>query len=68
MKEGLHPDFKEVEVRCACGNTFTTMSTVDDISVEVCSSCHPFYTGQSKSVEKGGQVEKFKKKFGRENK
>lgn len=63
MKEGLHPELKEVNVRCACGNTFVSASTKDEISVEVCSSCHPFFTGQSKNVEKGGQVEKFNRKF-----
>lgn len=65
MKANLHPEFKEVTVRCACGNTFKTYSTKGDISVEVCSKCHPFYTGQNKNVEKGGMVEKFNKKFRR---
>lgn len=67
MKKDLHPEFKEVVVRCACGNTFTSASTKDEISVEICSLCHPFYTGQSKNVEKGGQVEKFNKKFRKNN-
>lgn len=68
MKDGLHPELKEVNVRCACGNTFMSASTKDEISVEICSSCHPFFTGQSKNVEKGGQVEKFNRKFRRDKK
>ncbi|MDR5659743.1 50S ribosomal protein L31 [Serpentinicella sp. ANB-PHB4] len=63
MKEGIHPNYKEVEVHCACGNSFKTGSTNDEIRVEICSECHPFYTGKQKSMEKGGRVEKFKKKF-----
>ena len=53
MKENLHPEYKEVQVRCACGNTFTAGSTKDEISVEICSKCHPFFTGQAKTMEKG---------------
>lgn len=66
MKENLHPQYKEVQVRCACGNTFTAGSTKGEISVEICSKCHPFFTGQSKSVEKGGRIERFNKKFKRD--
>lgn len=65
MKTDIHPEYKEVQVRCACGNTFTAGSTKDAISVEVCSACHPFYTGQAKSAEKGGRIERFNKKFKR---
>ena len=65
MKPNLHPEFKEVTVHCACGNTFKAASTKDEVKVEICSACHPFYTGLSKSVEKGGRVEKFNKKFKR---
>lgn len=64
MKKDIHPAYQEVEVRCACGNSFTTGSTNKEIRVEVCSQCHPFFTGKQKNVEKGGRVEKFKKKFG----
>lgn len=66
MKENLHPQYKEVQVRCACGNTFTAGSTKGEISVEICSKCHPFFTGQSKTVEKGGRIERFNKKFKRD--
>lgn len=65
MKEGIHPNYKEIEVHCACGNTFKTGSTTDQIKVEVCSKCHPFYTGSKRlMVEAGGRVDKFKKKYG----
>ncbi len=64
MKKDIHPVYQEVEVHCACGNSFTTGSTNKEIRVEVCSQCHPFFTGKQKNVEKGGRVEKFKKKFG----
>ena len=66
MKENLHPEYKEVQVRCACGNTFTAGSTKDEISVEICSKCHPFFTGQAKTMEKGGRLERFNKKFKRD--
>lgn len=66
MKENLHPKYKEVQVRCACGNTFQAASTKDEISVEICSQCHPFFTGQSKTIEKGGRIERFNKKFKRD--
>ncbi|AOY75563.1 50S ribosomal protein L31 [Clostridium formicaceticum] len=64
MKKDIHPEYNEVDVFCACGNTFKTKSTKKEIRVEICSECHPFYSGKQKSVEKGGRVEKFKKKFG----
>ena len=66
MKENVHPEYKEVQVRCACGNTFTAGSTKDEISVEICSKCHPFFTGQAKTMEKGGRIERFNKKFKRD--
>ena len=66
MKENLHPEYKEVQVRCACGNTFTAGSTKDEISVEICSKCNPFFTGQAKTMEKGGRIERFNKKFKRD--
>ncbi len=68
MKEGIHPNYHEVEVVCACGNTFTTKSTIngDKITVEICNKCHPFYTGKRKMVDSSGRVDKFKKKFNME--
>ena len=65
MKANIHPEYKEVQVHCACGNTFMSGSTNEEIRVEICSQCHPFYTGQAKSVEKGGRIERFNKKFNR---
>lgn len=63
MKEGIHPDYKEAKVTCACGTTFTTRSTVPEIRVDICSKCHPFFTGKQKIVDAEGRVEKFKKKY-----
>lgn len=63
MKKDLHPNYYEATVTCACGNTFKTGSTKEDLKVEICSACHPFYTGKQKFVERGGRVERFKKKY-----
>ncbi len=64
MKKDIHPKLnKECVVKCACGNTFTTMSTLPSITVEICSACHPFYTGQSKFVDTEGRIEKFSKRL-----
>lgn len=64
MKEGLHPTYyHDAVVKCACGNTFTTGSTKKELRVDVCSNCHPFYTGKQKIVDTGGRVEKFMKKY-----
>lgn len=63
MKEGIHPNYKEVKVTCACGETFTTKSTTNNIRVDICSKCHPFFTGKQKLVDAEGRVEKFKKKY-----
>ena len=63
MKEGIHPEYKEVEVLCACGHRFTTRSTAKEIHVEICSNCHPFYTGQQKIIDTAGRVERFRKKY-----
>ncbi len=63
MKEGIHPEFKSVGVRCACGNEFTSFSTKDEIRVEICSQCHPFFTGKQKLVDSAGRVERFYKKY-----
>ena len=66
MREGIHPEYKVATVKCDCGNTFETRSTRENINVEICSACHPFYTGKQKLVDTGGRVEKFRKKFGLE--
>lgn len=63
MKEGIHPKYDAATVNCACGNSFETRSTADSIRVEVCSKCHPFYTGKQKLVDTGGRVDRFKKRF-----
>lgn len=65
MKEGSHPEyFEKATVRCACGNTFETGSTKPEIRVEICSKCHPFFSGKQKLVDTGGRVERFKKRYG----
>ena len=64
MKEGIHPKYEQTTIRCACGNVFTTGSTKKDIRVEICSKCHPFYTGKQKLVDTGGRVDRFNKRFG----
>lgn len=64
MKAEIHPDYKTVTVSCACGNTFETRTTVDTIHVEICSACHPFYTGKQKMLDTAGRVERFNKKYG----
>lgn len=64
MKQGIHPKYHEVEVRCACGNTFRTRSTKPDLHLEICSACHPFFTGRQKLVDTEGRVERFTKRFG----
>ena len=64
MKKGIHPDVKEATVTCACGEQFKTMSTKEEIHVEVCSKCHPFYTGQQSRKSRAGRVDKFNKKYG----
>ena len=62
MKTELHPEYIESHVRCTCGNTFVTRSTTAEINVEICSECHPFYTGRQKLVDTGGRVERFKRR------
>ena len=66
MKEGIHPKYHEAKVSCGCGNTFVTGSIKPELKVDVCSKCHPFFTGQQKFINRGGRVEKFKKKFNME--
>lgn len=63
MKTGIHPDYVESTVQCSCGNTFTTRSTKPSIRVDVCSNCHPFYTGTQRIVDSAGQVERFRRRF-----
>ena len=62
MKKDIHPKYEEATVHCSCGNTFTTRSTKSELHVELCSQCHPFYTGKQKLVDSGGRVERFKKR------
>lgn len=65
MKADIHPSYAEIKVTCSCGNEFMTRSTLgEDLQVEVCSACHPFYTGKQKIVDTGGRVDKFRKKYG----
>ncbi|MDD2369993.1 MAG: 50S ribosomal protein L31 [Sulfuricurvum sp.] len=63
MKKDLHPNIVECSVSCACGNTFTTTSTKDTIRVDICSACHPFYTGSERQVDTAGRIDKFKKRY-----
>ncbi|AEP31002.1 50S ribosomal protein L31 [Brumicola nitratireducens] len=65
MKDGIHPKYNEIKATCSCGNVMDIRSTLDkDINLDVCSSCHPFYTGKQRNVDTGGRVDKFKKRFG----
>lgn len=63
MQKELHPNYDAVTVRCACGETFETRSTVSSINIDICSKCHPFYTGKQKLIDTGGRVDKFKKRM-----
>lgn len=63
MKQGIHPKYEETIIKCACGNEIKTRSTVKDLHVEICSSCHPFYTNKQRVIDTAGRVEKFKKKY-----
>ncbi len=68
MKEGIHPNYKQTAIRCACGEVIETGSTKENIRVDICSKCHPFFTGKQKLVDTGGRVERFNKRFNIENK
>ncbi len=69
MKADIHPDYVVATVKCSCGNTFTTRSTTSDLHVELCSECHPFYTGKQKLVDSGGRIDRFERRYGqRKNK
>jgi len=64
LKENIHPQYKQTTITCACGNSIETGSTKENIRVEICSKCHPFYTGVQRFVDAGGRVDRFKKKYG----
>lgn len=64
MKKEIHPNYVECTVRCACGETFKTLSTQEEVRVDICSKCHPFFTGKQKLVDTGGRVDRFKKRYG----
>jgi len=63
MKAGIHPEYKEATIRCSCGTEYKTRSTRGDMHVEICSACHPFYTGTQKIIDAAGRVDRFKKKY-----
>jgi large subunit ribosomal protein L31 len=65
MKQGIHPEYKATTVRCSCGEEFQTRSTVSELRVDICSKCHPFYTGKQKLVDTGGRVERFERRYGK---
>lgn len=65
MKQEIHPDYQTANVTCVCGNTFTTRSTVGDIKLEICSECHPFFTGRQKLIDTAGRIDKFNQRFAR---
>ena len=65
MKADIHPEYEEVTVTCSCGNSFTTRSTSQDLHIELCSECHPFYTGKQKLVDSGGRIDRFERRYGR---
>ena len=68
MKQGIHPNYVSTVVKCACGATFETRSTKENLRVDICSSCHPFFTGKQKLVDTGGRVDRFKKRYNIETK
>lgn len=63
MKKGIHPEYKQTKIFCGCGNVVETGSTKDDIRVEICSSCHPFYSGKQRFVDTAGRIERFNKRY-----
>ncbi|MDH3593070.1 MAG: 50S ribosomal protein L31 [Planctomycetota bacterium] len=65
MKNELHPEYHEIEVTCACGNSIKTRSTLPELKVEICSACHPFFTGKQKLIDSAGRVERFQKRYGK---
>ncbi|MDA0691258.1 MAG: 50S ribosomal protein L31 [Nitrospinae bacterium] len=67
MKEGIHPEYFETEITCACGNKVSIGSTVKDLHLEICSACHPFFTGKQKLLDTAGRIEKFNRKYSKKN-
>ena len=67
MKSGIHPEYLEATVSCACGNTFKTRSTKGSFNVDICAECHPFYTGKQKLLDSAGRIERFTKKYAKQN-
>ena len=67
MKPEIHPEYNDINVTCACGNSFTTRSTGSDLNIEICSECHPFFTGKQKLVDTAGRVDRFNKRYARGN-
>jgi large subunit ribosomal protein L31 len=65
MKDGIHPEYKKAIVTCVCGNTFETRTTVGNLKIEICSACHPFFTGRQKLVDSAGRVERYNRKYGK---
>ena len=63
MKQGIHPEYKMINVHCACGNSFDTRATTDNIAVEICSACHPFFTGKQNLIDTAGRIEKYMQKY-----
>ncbi len=68
MKSGIHPKYETAKIKCACGHTFETKNTIGDLELEICSECHPFFTGKQKLVDTAGRIERFNKKYGIKNK
>ncbi len=68
MKKGIHPDYYDCTVTCSCGNSFKTKSTKKELKVEICSNCHPFYTGKQKLIDSGGRVDRFQKRLSKKKK
>jgi len=68
LKTGIHPKYYETKISCACGNVIETRSTIKDIHVEICSNCHPFFTGKQKLIDTAGRVERFRRKYGEKRK
>ena len=64
MKQGIHPNNMKSVIKCACGNTFETVSNKEEVKIEICSNCHPFYTGKQKLIDTGGRVDRFKNRYG----
>jgi large subunit ribosomal protein L31 len=64
MKEGIHPEYREATIKCACGTEYPTRSTRGDYTIEICASCHPFYTGKQKLMDSAGRIDRFRKRYG----